>query len=445
LKAFAPPAAVLLNAQNELVHSYGEIHRFLRLREGQASLNLNRMLPEALIPVAVAVVFKASREGTSVTSDRLRLTVAEGETEVLRLSAWPVEVNEGERMTLLVFETVHNAAPEGDALSALDLDGETTERMELLERELMATRESLQATVEELETSNEELQSTNEELMSSNEELQSSNEELQSVNEELNTVNAEYQEKIDILNRLNADLDSMAQAVAAGAVFVDGQMNLTRFSPEATQLFKLRDSDIGRPLDDLAHNLVYSELKADLESTLQRDKRIEKEVRGLNGLYYYVRMLPYRVPSSPARGAVVTFTDVTALHEVSRLQAIIDALSSHIAVLNRQGTITLVNTAWRCFAADNGDPLLTHSGPGANYLEFCRDLHEPPDPSAKAALDGVRSVLLGHQRHFALEYPCHSPTEERWFVMQVAAVAGEHPGAVVSHVNITAWRTAQKK
>jgi two-component system CheB/CheR fusion protein len=98
---------------------------------------------------------------------------------------------------------------------------ESTERIEVLERELAATRESLQATIEELETSNEELQATNEELMSSNEELQSSNEELQSVNEELNTVNAEYQEKIDILNHLNAELDNMAQSVAVGTVFVD--------------------------------------------------------------------------------------------------------------------------------------------------------------------------------------------------------------------------------
>ena len=440
LKAFAPPAAILVNGRHQLVHSYGSVSPFLQLREGHASLDVNRILPEALVPVAVALLFKAGRTGVSVSSDRLKLNNADGEALHLRLSAWPVEEFEGERQTLLAFELLQLPAAT-DTLTTLDVNSETSERMEVLERELMATRESLQATVEELETSNEELQSTNEELMSSNEELQSSNEELQSVNEELNTVNAEYQEKIDILNRLNADLDNMAQAVAAGTVFVDEHLHLTRFSPDAMHIFKLRDSDLGRPLDDLAHSLIYPELISDLGHTLKEGNKIEKEVRGINGLHYFVRMLPYSVPSSTVKGAVITFMDVTALHQVSRLQHIIDALSEHIAVLNSAGVITLVNTAWRKFAEANGDPELVHSGPGVNYLEVCKDIHEPPnDPTALSAQRGVREVLEGRRSHFSLEYPCHSPTEERWFVMHVSTVGGEQPGAVVSHVNITEWR-----
>lgn len=441
IKAFAPPAAVLVNGRHELVHSYGNVHQFLQLREGAASLDLNRILPQPLIPVATALLFKAGREGCSVTSDRLTLQLG-GQAEHLRLSAWPVEEFEGERLTLLAFEPLR-AAPSGEALATVDVDTETTERIEVLERELAATRESLQATVEELETSNEELQATNEELMASNEELQSSNEELQSVNEELITVNAEFQEKIDILNRLNADLDNMTQAVPAGTVFVDENLKLTRFSPDATHIFKMRETDIGRPLDDLAHTLLYPELIADLAKTLKEGVKIEKEVRGVNGLHYLVRMLPYSVTSSSARGAVTSFLDVTALHEISRLQHIIDALAEHIAVLNTQGVITLVNTAWRRFAAANGDPELKYSGVGINYLDVCREVREPNDISdrtASAAQRGVIDVLEGRRALFSLEYPCHSSTEERWFVMHVSRVGGEQPGAVVSHVNITEWR-----
>ena len=441
IKAFAPPAAVLVNGRHELVHSYGDVHHFLQLREGVASLDLNRMLPLPLIPVATALLFKAGREGCSVTSDRLTLTLG-GVVEHLRLSAWPVEEFEGERLTLLAFEPLR-AAPSGEALATVDVGTETTERIEVLERELSATRESLQATVEELETSNEELQATNEELMASNEELQSSNEELQSVNEELITVNAEFQEKIDILNRLNADLDNMTQAVPAGTVFVDHQLRLTRFSPDATHIFKMRESDIGRPLDDLAHTLLYPELITDLTQTLKEGVRIEKEVRGLNGLHYLVRMLPYSVTSSSARGAVTSFLDVTALHEISRLQHIIDALAEHIAVLNTQGVITLVNAAWRHFAAANGDPELRHSGVGINYLDVCRAVPESgstADCTASVAQQGVADVLAGNRDLFALEYPCHSATEERWFVMHVSRLGGEQPGAVVSHVNISEWR-----
>lgn len=251
LKAFAPPAAILVNASHQLVHSYGEVHAFLRIREGQASLDINRIQPDALIPVAAALLFKCARENTSVTSDVVRLSLppnpALPEQEAhrinLRLSAWPAGEVEGERLTLLAFEP-SSSADRADKPVPVDIGSETSERLEVLEHELAATRESLQATIEELETSNEELQATNEEMMASNEELQSSNEELQSVNEELNTVNAEYQEKIDILNRVNADLDNLARVVSSGTVFVDEHLNLTRFSSDAAQIFRLRDTDV---------------------------------------------------------------------------------------------------------------------------------------------------------------------------------------------------------
>ncbi|GAB4401596.1 MAG: hypothetical protein OHK0048_18500 [Rhodoferax sp.] len=171
IKAFAPPAAILVNTRHELVHSYGDVHRFLRLREGHASLELARILPEPLVPVALALVFKSVRELTSVSSDRLNYVTDDGQNVLLRLSAWPVDDSEGERLTLLAFETLPLSAGT-ETLNTINLDNETAERLEVLERELAATRDSLQATVEELETSNEELQSTNEELMSSNEELQ---------------------------------------------------------------------------------------------------------------------------------------------------------------------------------------------------------------------------------------------------------------------------------
>ena len=436
IKAFAPPAAILVNLRHELVHSYGDVHKILQLREGSASLDINRILPDVLKAVATALLFKANRDNVSVVSDGLRLKVADDLVQHLRLSAWPAGEFEGERLTLLAFQPM-DMTPASASQSTINLDMETTERIEVLERELAATRESLQATIEELETSNEELQATNEELMSSNEELQSSNEELQSVNEELNTVNAEYQEKIDILNRLNADLDNMAEVVSTGTVFVDGLLNLTRFSPDAVPLFKLRDSDIGRPLDDLAHTLLYPQLISDLSHTLKTGVQVEKEVRSANGRFYFVRMLPYNVPSSPVKGAVLSFLDVTALHEASRLQDIIDALAEHIAVLNSDGVITLVNQSWRHFAQENGDQHLLHTGPGINYLAVCS-----PDLMG-ATQQGVRDVLLRKRLHFSLEYPCHSPTEDRWFVMHVSAIEGEQPGAVVSHVNITQWRQQQ--
>jgi two-component system CheB/CheR fusion protein len=325
-------------------------------------------------------------------------------------------------------------------MKPVDVSAETMSRLGILERELAATRDSHQATIEELETSNEELQATNEELMASNEELQSSNEELQSVNEELNTVNAEYQEKMLLLNQVNADLESMGRATGVATVFVDGDMHITRFSPDAALIFKLRPTDLGRPLDDISHNLRYPGLMEDLALTLQTNRVIEREVPNGDGeKMLFVRILPYAIPSSTKRGAVTSFVDVSAYHDAKRLQAILDGLPEHVAVLEPDGTIRLVNAAWRRFALANGDPDLTHCGVGSNYLGACGADFPPDSGSASVAMGGIKGVLDGSLPSFSMEYPCHSPTQKRWFVMNVAPIAGPTLGAVVSHINVTAW------
>lgn len=450
LKAFAPPPAILLNASHELVHSYGDVQRFLRIREGLASLDVHRILPDALVPVAAALLFKCSRENAPVGSDLIRLPEpgdADGRPRgtPVRLCAWPVGEHDGQRFTLLSFEV----APGGESAAQpapVDVQSEHAERIKVLEHELAATRESLQATIEELETSNEELQATNEEMMSSNEELQSSNEELQSVNEELNTVNAEYQEKIEILNRVNADLDNLIRVASDCTVFVDEKLQLTRYTPQATQIFRIRPGDLGRPLDDLAHTLDYPGLMHDLRSTLAQEQPLEVSRTGAQGRHYLIKMQPYRVPSSSVRGVVLSFTDTTSLRDASFLQSVLDALAENVAVLDPQGSITMVNRAWLAFASENGAPAPTCSGIGVNYLAVCEACAGADAAYAQRAAAGLRAVLAAQQEHFSMEYPCHSATQERWFVMNVSCLRGADGarlGAVVSHVNISAWRQGQ--
>jgi two-component system CheB/CheR fusion protein len=437
LNRYAPPA-VLVNENHEAVHLFGDVSIYLHAKEGAASLDINRLLPSTLTPVASALLYKAARDRTSLVSDSVGLTLHTGEQRRIRLSAHPLDNGSEERLTLLCFEADNTTS--APAMESVDVDAETIARVTILERELAATRESLQATIEELETSNEELQATNEELMASNEELQSSNEELQSVNEEMSTVNAEFQEKMLIVNRVNADLDSMAKAAAVATVFVDSQMIITRFSPDATQVFKLRETDVGRPLDEISNSLRYPDLIDDLASTLKTERMIEREINTLDEKKtFLVRLLPYTVPSSTVRGAVASFVDVTSYHDARRLQAIIDALPEHIAVIDPIGTIVLVNSAWRRFARANGDKEMRHSGPGTNYLDVCQSGNHGDGASASAAVMGVRGVLEGSLPAFSLNYPCHSPTEQRWFVMHVAPVLGNDYGAVISHVDISAW------
>ncbi len=64
---------------------------------------------------------------------------------------------------------------------------------------------------------------------------------------------------------------------------------------------------------------------------------------------------------------------------------------------------------------------------------------------ASAIADGVRKVIRGKCEEFNQEYPCHSPTEERWFNVHVRAFKDESHHAVVAHENITRRKLAEEK
>jgi signal transduction histidine kinase/CHASE3 domain sensor protein len=117
-------------------------------------------------------------------------------------------------------------------------------------------------------------------------------------------------------------------------------------------------------------------------------------------------------------------------------RSVIDSLSAHIAVLDRDGKIILVNNAWESFAENNAAlEKIGSTGIGQNYLGICEQADA--DDNSKEIAENLRAILEGEERHFTIEYPCHSPTEERWFLMQVNALQGSKGGVVVSHYNIT--------
>jgi two-component system CheB/CheR fusion protein len=442
------PLALLVSETRELLHVYGDAHHYLRIHPGQPTLDVLKLLPRELGWATSLLLQTVLEQRTEQRSPRLSLAT-EGGHESVQLVACLLETPEAAPAVLLMFESAP-AAPAPDAAGVKTTAEDATpsealragmlsqlQRIEALERELSLTHHSLQSTIEELETANEELQATNEELMASNEELQSTNEELQSVNEELYTVNAEYQEKVDILNAVNADLENVSLAAAIPTLFVDDKLVLTRFTPEAAQLFKVREGDVGRSLEDFANQLDYPQLFHDLRETLASNRATEREVQSRNGDWWLARVQPYlsRGHTQGSR-AVMTFVNISSLKDSQRLQAVLDSMAANVAVLDPHGTITLVNAAWRDFALANGDPALKSTGPGSNYLTTCASA-ALVDEDARQAYEGLNAVLQGERESFSLQYPCHSPTQRRWFLMQAATLL-PRGGAVVSHTDVTA-------
>ena len=126
------------------------------------------------------------------------------------------------------------------------------------------------------------------------------------------------------------------------------------------------------------------------------------------------------------------------------LQQTLDSLSAHIAILDEAGEIIAVNGMWRSFAEANGsDPARVSEG--ANYLSVCESATGLNAGEAAAFAEGIRAVLSGRRSNFEMEYACHSPTEQRWFMGRVTPYfCNEKPWAVVTHENITERKLAEE-
>jgi hypothetical protein len=131
---------------------------------------------------------------------------------------------------------------------------------------------------------------------------------------------------------------------------------------------------------------------------------------------------------------------VSHLRAGQKRAAFLDELPEEAAVVERSGTIVAVNEAWRRFAKDNGaDP--AEVSEGANYLGVCAGVRGEFSEYARSFAEGLRCVLRGTEERFALQYPCHSPQEQRWFVGSVVRLAdGDAPLALVAHENVTGRR-----
>ncbi|HXG83750.1 MAG TPA: CHASE3 domain-containing protein [Pyrinomonadaceae bacterium] len=125
-------------------------------------------------------------------------------------------------------------------------------------------------------------------------------------------------------------------------------------------------------------------------------------------------------------------------------RAVLDSLPAHIAVVDKDGVITAVNRAWQNFARANClEEQIGSTGVGQNYLKVC-ETGRAFEKDAKDVLGNLRAVLADEKSGFAFEYSCHSPDEERWFILQVSAMRGaEKGGAVISHFDITDRKKAE--
>jgi signal transduction histidine kinase len=366
----------------------------------------------------------------------------------LRLTVKPIAVpGTAEGLWLIIFEELP-FTPRTTTRGGRSRQSDLVRR---LEGELRTTKKEQQRLIEQLESGNEELKAANEEILSMNEELQSTNEELvtskeelQSMNEELTTLNAQLQDKVQELTAVNDDMANLLVSTDIATVFIDTELRIKRFTTAATHLLNLLPSDVGRPINHMATNLVDIDLGRDARAVLSGLTPIEKEVVAQNGKQYVVRMLPYRTEEKGVQGVVLTLVDVTALKNTEReLREARDQVSADFQRMRRvhevstaaagaDDTPTLLNQMIRAAievtGADVGNiqlfqepgvlTIAAQHGFAQPFLDFFKQV--------QTETDSVCGRALATRQRVAVEDVCASPIFAGSEALAVLQAAGVH-------------------
>jgi len=446
------PATLVVNQNNEVMYSWGDLASTLSVRSGPVSLDLFDMMRENLRAPVRALLYKARGRAAQGTEAAESMTVPDGDSGQLRCTAQPFDPNRPGWM-LLTLQPVPGAQCEAATALLRDNDRDRDRPMvTALEHELFSTRESLQTVVEELETTNEELQAANEELQSANEEflatneqLQTTNQELQSSNEELLTLNEELQEKTRQREALANDLLNIQESLETPLLVVDAAMRVRRYVPALDQLIPLEDIRE----DDLVTALPWRGeifgLRRAIEEVIAERRRFRSIIR-IDGKVWQLQITPFVGRDEQAEGAVLVFTDTTELVETQErygqekdralvtLQSVADGVirtdaSGRVEYLNpaAESVLGWAEAACEGLSLDEVFPLITENG------------SRPGNPATRAIAndavvrsDADTTVRDRYGKQVCVEYQA-SPTRDSH---------GTVTGCVVAFRDVTEQRNA---
>jgi two-component system CheB/CheR fusion protein len=319
-----PPCAIIDDNCN-IIYIHGRTGLFLEPPEGKSSLNIIEMARPGIKDGLSASIRKVAKNKQEVILRDLHIESADPSIYLDLIVRAVIGQSVMRGLMMVVFEE-KTASSKSTKKRKSTIKSQTRDKsVDELTQELQYTKENLQTTIEELETSNEELKSTNEELQSTNEELQSTNEEmetskeeLQSLNEESVTVNAELQSRIDELSHINDDMKNLLDSTNIATLFLDSELCIRRFTPKATEIIPLSNTDSGRSISHLSSSLIDVDL-AEYGKLVLSDLIVrEEEVRSKDGSTYLMKVRPYKTVTNVIDGVVITFDNDTVRRKKSK-------------------------------------------------------------------------------------------------------------------------------
>lgn len=367
------PPMVIIGADDQALHFFGDVRRFLRFPSGPADFDIFDLVDPSLRAEIRALLHRSRRQ----------VETAEGSVsniggEVVRPIIRPLtEPDDGTRT--LVFRAEDNVVVLADKNNAPPMASEQSLMViGELESELAATRMRLQTVVEELETSNEELQSqseelqsANEEMQSTNEELQTSNEELQSTNEELLTLNEELKNKSEELEVTADALTNVKESLEFPLFVVDRALRVEEFNLHARDLCLHPDAlKPGVPLVGLNYHVSFTDVLPAIQEALEGNAPDRVQIKASSGTNYDVVCTPYISGSDKVIGVVISLVDISLREKAA--QEVRDALNA-LSDAKERTEITLSSINDGVITTDNSLSITYLNPAGARLLGVERE------------------------------------------------------------------------
>ncbi len=404
------PAFAVIDRNRVLGYTSGRIGRYLEIGPGVPDLDIVDLARGPLRGLVRRLLATAStaREDTHSLE-------WEGDIggEAMRLVLYVRPLRDSRQMVVFDERDVRPAEDSRPVKLTEDISNIDDLYLRTLEEELEEAQQTVRTTVEELETSNEELKSSNEEIMSMNEEMQSAN-------EELTTVNDELRNKVLELDAAVSDLRNFIDSTNIATLFLDDDLTIRSFSPQARTYFRVVEKDRSRHLGDIAGDLSMTDLIEICTRVLDTGQRIEREMRTLDGTAdLQVSVNPYLTADNEQQGLVVVLIPVTELRQYAReLEEVSVAANRHLneieelyrvspqpmALMGPDLTYIRANEG---LAAVNGKPLIDHIG---------RSIYEVVPKLTDQVVEPIRKVFESGEPILSQEvtgYTAADPDRER--------------------------------
>jgi len=381
-------AALVVDADLQVIHFQGHTGPYLQPATGAASLHLFKLVREGLVLDLRAALHKAKKEKTPVRREGIRLD-HEGDVKTVDLEAIPIDGRRAKRPDFLIL--IEESGGKGAARPS---HAKEAEHLAVLRHELASTREQLQSIIESQEATNEELETAKEELQSSNEELTTLNEELQNRNAEL--------------GQIADDLSNLLVGVNIPIVILGADRRIRRFTPAAEKLLNLIPSDVGRPIGDIKPNIDVPDMDRLIAEVIDKASLVERDVQGRDGRWYSLRMRPHATAGNRTSGVLMALLDIDVMKRGFELVR----LSRDAAVAERDLSATLLDLSGALIVMRDPDGAITgfnaacQETSGYSFAEVknrrLADFLLPPEEVAQseaifAALrDGVETAT-GHE------------------------------------------------